>query len=354
MNKCLSHITHKDGTITKCNMDVKGCQYPLCKRHFRRRFRREQLKEMCANKSNLICHEILKSGKNKGLCCSLYTENFNKCYMHLKSYLGDCYYPDCENIAFYKNVFCSKHGCANRKNPCPCPMHKLDNDIYNTIHYCYKHGSNYCECLYDYSNLVSNIKQCNIHIPNDIIDLIFEYGDIYQYSVIKCINKYFNQKNHKTNIAKFYFSIDTFNNISRNNIHFTSNLKQTYKNILLLLSENYIKQNQTIDDVFINEENLSIRINVVEYDYTITRIYRIYNNRFYIKEDNILKFQHFVGVLCMIYLINLDNQRDKLNENDNVLNLIREMNLIEEYNFNTKYEYIKFNDLVNYLIGRYS
>ena len=63
ITECLSTIRHQDGTLEPCCKQVKGQTYPLCERHFKRRFNPNNLLFKQSG-SSYFCHQLIKSGKN--------------------------------------------------------------------------------------------------------------------------------------------------------------------------------------------------------------------------------------------------------------------------------------------------
>ena len=60
---CLATVKYKDGTINPCCYPVKGTAYPLCSRHYKRRFKPSQL--LCKQiDSPNFCRQIIKTGKS--------------------------------------------------------------------------------------------------------------------------------------------------------------------------------------------------------------------------------------------------------------------------------------------------
>lgn len=224
--KCISYICTSSGEQIECWRKTARTDYPFCKVHIKRRLTKEQIQDL--EDPNLVCSEILVSGKNKDKCCSKYSFRGCMCLNHLRIRLTTCYIKNCDNLSFYNNGLCSIHcgiGELTSEFVCPCPKH----DVFNfkerikkkeIPYYCNKHNSEECSCLLDYFTKCKNI---DVILPDEIIDQIFshvEYKGIY---TIRCVSKYYHQYDYNKNILEDIKNLS--NSVTPNPI--TDNNKET-------------------------------------------------------------------------------------------------------------------------------
>ena len=196
---CLSIVQKKDGTINPCCLPSKGNTYSLCSRHYKRRFIPGQLLCKQIHSSN-FCHQIIKTGKNHGLYCSKNVFRDRICLSHLEKYLGKCYFPECQNISFYHSGLCSYHANEKKKPSCPCGKHTVHWS--KKYYYCYQHQRIPCDCLHQWEK--SNYYPSGVYLPPEILLLIFDFGDCYFYSTMRCLSRFYNEYQHQPNLVSKY------------------------------------------------------------------------------------------------------------------------------------------------------
>ncbi len=197
---CLSYITKKsDNLCVPCDKTCCRVDYPFCKNHIKRRFTFEQFEKLDLKDQEIICSEILVSGKNTGKLCSKIAFRGNICFNHLRNSLTRCYAKNCNELSFYKNGLCREH-CLLNNHVCPCSKHSsIFNDFdYNfknnkIPYYCPEHGSQSCNCLVEYVNKYSF---SGIILPDDLIEYIFRLSDPKCIFNLRCLNKYYKSLNY--------------------------------------------------------------------------------------------------------------------------------------------------------------
>lgn len=347
---CLATVKYKDGTINPCCYPVKGTAYPLCSRHYKRRFKPSQL--LCKQiDSPNFCRQIIKTGKNNGLYCSKNVFRDGICLTHLKRYLGKCYFPECENTSFYHSGLCSYHTNEHIKSGCPCGKHSLGSDS-NKYYYCYQHRETQCHCLHKWEH---NNHQCDIYLPPEILVLIFDFEDCYFYSTIKCLSKYYNHYQYQSQLVSKYC--------------FTNNLCE-FESIFKIEQECYLYFNKLFG-LLIDTYNLSF------YENIDIEIYPESNKLKFISrhpEDDNIKIIHvfrahhciilkahrhaFIDILNDLYNIYLSNlliiTRSSIKQKKEFQSLLQRIsqrfNFFIETNFMSKKKYHHYHNLHNYLL----
>lgn len=360
---CMSYVTKSDKSQVPCDKNICYLAYPFCKFHLKRRFSLDQFNQL--ENKNLICSEMLVTGKNKGKCCSKFAVRGNICNYHLQNYLTKCYSPNCDSLSFYSHGLCSTHcGISSSSNTrefiCPCPKHDTIYDNFdqnfkqNKIKYfCLTHQTSDCNCLWEY---VHKVKTTEVVLPDDIIEHIFSFCKPKNIYVLRCVNKYFKSYDYLTDInlrisnifdnkiskVKEITTISTFVNIDEQNlIKLFPRLNKTFNNLSqfetgqlkillkliykiisleilsthfeqhsyleILISDNYnvFGINQDLLSYFnqINNHNLSL-LHFVEFIYDKNR-FNINLNK--VGKINNLQKDKYLILICIFYKIIINN-----------------------------------------------
>ena len=345
--ECLSTIRHQDGTLEPCCKQVKGQTYPLCKRHFKRRFNPNNLLFKQLGSSH-FCHQLIKTGKNKGMYCSKHSFRNKLCLPHLEEHLGKCYFPGCTHTSFYKSGLCSYHTIENPQSPCPCCKHvhdKLDNQYY----FCQQHQEIECDCLPRWR---SPTLKNNIYLPSDILLSIFDYGDCYLYSNIKCLNKYFNKYDYRQQLISKYCCSNNFLDLD-SSFKIEQACNNYYFQLFELLTDTY---NFNYDDV----------VNIDVYPDSTTLKFRITqhgNTDFYLIHTFVCKYclimsknkNTFINILRQLFNVYLSNLSMIIAQRMNFLleilqNISRKFNFFVGNNFLSEQSFRQYRLLNDYLI----
>ena len=345
---CLSVVKSSNGDTRPCCSKVKGVTYPLCDKHYKRRFIPDQL--VCKQiDTSSFCHEIIKTGKNSGKFCSRTSFQNNICWHHLQNYLGKCYFPNCNETSFYRSGLCSYHTIEQSQSSCPCGKHSqqlLENKKYN---YCHYHQNIDCDCLNNWIN--SNLK-VNIDLPNDILVLIFDYGDCYSYSMINCLSKYFRDYQFTQQLVSKYC-------LTSNLAEFDSPFKIEYEcsfyynQLFYLLIDTYnLRKNEVIDlRIFPEDRKLKfytrhLQNNDINLVHVFKAHYCIIMNK---NKDN------FIDLLKKLYNVYLSNLSQIIDHQIEILleflkNISHQFSFFIKVNFPSTHSFQLYNNFHQYLI----
>lgn len=348
---CLATVKQKDGTIYPCSSNIKGNTYPLCCKHFKRRFKPSQLLCKQIGSSN-FCRQIIKTGKNNGLYCSKNVFRDEICVTHLERYLGKCYFPECKNTSFYYSGLCSYHAYEQKKSSCPCGRHPLNSDNKN-YYYCYQHKETRCDCLYNWEN--QNYYPSDIYFPTEVLLSIFDFGDCYFYSTIKCLSKYYNNYQYQSQLVSKYC-------FTKNLLQFDSRFKVKNecfyysKRLFSLLINTYnLSSLENIDIEIYPDLNKLKFVSRHPEDTSISIVHIFRAHHCIILSKNKTEFIDILNSFYNIYLSNLliimrspNYLKKKLLFS--LKSISQRFNFFIETNFTSKDKYIHYNNLNNYLL----
>lgn len=342
---CLSNVKNKLGVVTPCCQPVKGVCYPLCHRHFKRRFVPDNLEDNQIN-SPLFCRQIIKTGKNSNKFCTRNSYRNSICWYHLQKYLGKCYYPDCSETSFYQTGMCSQHTIESFKSPCPCKKHSQD---FLKHHYCQYHGDSTCDCLLTWKN--SNLKK-SIYLPNEILVLIFDYGDCYFYAGIRCLNKYFRDFQFTKQIVSKYCLTEHLNKLD-SSFKIVYECSDYYHQLFHLLINTYNLSKSDIIKLKVYPEENELKFYVRHPQNGDTTLVHIFRTHFCVLTT--ADKTNFINTLRNLYNIYLSNLSTIINNKLYKLlrlleNISHHFNFFIQGNFYSKREYLLYLDLQNYLL----
>lgn len=302
-NICLASINYDDNINKICCRKCKNNKYPFCKMHYNKRFKTEEYNILELEQKQNLCSIELKTGKNQGKICSSKSIKNNICYSHLKLELGICYDSTCNNIAFYKNGYCSFH---LKNNCCPCFKHSVDKEtILSDKFYCLIHKDTDCDCLI---KLKKN--KINFNIPLELIEYIFSYLDVGNYSLIKTLNTYFKYKPVEQLLSKNYLQKDLYLfNTFNDSVLLEKEINIKIQNIFdLILEKIGINTNDT-NIIKINYHTNNDNNNSIVIVYHFREINTISRKRLFIKNYILLQkdIPIFIDNLKSIYYLYLSN-----------------------------------------------
>jgi len=348
---CLATVKLKDGTICPCSSKIKGNSYPLCSRHFKRRFKPSQLLCKQIDSSN-FCRQIIKTGKNNGLYCTKNIFRDEICLTHLERYLGKCYFPECRNTSFYNSGLCSYHAHEQKKSSCPCGKHTLSSDN-KKYYFCYQHQQRGCDCLQKWES--HNYYPSDIYFPTEVLLSIFDFGDCYFYSTIKCLSKYYTNYQYQSQlVSKYCF---TYNLLEFNSGFKIENECFLYSRKLfdLLIDTYNLGSLENIDIEIYPESNKLKFVSRHSEDDSINLIHVFRAHYCIILNKNKNRFIDILNKLYNVYLSNLSiitssSVYQKKQFRYLLEKISRRFNFFIETNFISKEKYNHYNELNNYLL----